>query len=90
MKTDQQRIAELELALGVAMKFVADNIGPMDSISAPDWFVAVAAVSCDLQDPEGKTTACLKEVSDLPEGSFHIDHNLEVTFEDADDQPEMG
>lgn len=52
------RVTALEKALSVAMWHLAP-MQPGDSRAVDDWFVACAAVQCDLDDSDGKINACL-------------------------------
>lgn len=56
--TQAARIAELEAALNVAMKYHALEM-PGDSRAVPDWFVSCASVQCGLDDFDGAVAECL-------------------------------
>lgn len=55
-----------KLALNVTMKMLAP-FQPGDSRAVDDWFVACAAVQCDIKDAEGKIKKCLEQTLLLPD-----------------------
>lgn len=64
INAQQAEIEMLKLALDVAMGMHAPDM-PTDSRAVPDWFVACAAVQCDLGDKDGKIRACLTHNADV-------------------------
>lgn len=58
INAQQDEIDRLRLALNVSLAAHAPNL-PGDSRAVPDWFVACAAVSCELDDKDGRIKASL-------------------------------
>lgn len=62
----EDAIMRLRLALDVALKFHAPFM-PGDSRAVPDWFVACAAVQCDISSNEQEVEDCLRAALKLPD-----------------------
>lgn len=54
----EAEVARMKAALDVSMLMHTPHM-PGDSRAVPDWFVACAAVSCGLDDDDGRTAECL-------------------------------
>jgi hypothetical protein len=60
------RIRLLEKALAVTMRMLSPQ-QPGDSRAVDDWFVACAAIQCELTDTDGKIEKCLDDALSGPE-----------------------
>ena len=71
-------------ALSVAMRYLAP-LQPGDSRAVDDWFVACAAVQCDLTDHDGAIERCLDAAMLYPEPQRSQPEFMHITYQTAPD-----